>query len=132
MKRVIFIFKTLVEVCNKQNLINIIFESNEVLSKLAIILVHNRRCTMFLPDLFIYDIFINMSDACLLRMRLLKDFSYNPHQKDSRKGVSQAFNNYVDRILPFFAPPRVDSFYTLSVDKNRHFLPPPSSCPRSY
>ena len=29
--------------------------------------------------------------------------------------------------------PCVDSFYTLSVDKNRHFLTPsPSSCPRSY
>jgi hypothetical protein len=28
----------------------------------------------------------------------------------------------MDRILPFFAPPLpcVDSFYTLSVDKNRH------------
>ena len=41
----------------------------------------------------------------------------------------------MDRILPFFDPPPcVDSFYTLSVDKNRHFLTPshPSSCPRSY
>ena len=28
-------------------------------------------------------------------------------------------------------PTCVDSFYTLSVDKNRHFLTP-SSCPRSY
>ena len=28
-------------------------------------------------------------------------------------------------------PPCVDSIYTLSVDKNRHFWPPPS-CPRSY
>ena len=39
----------------------------------------------------------------------------------------EAFNNYVDRILPFFYPPPpcVDSFYTLSVDKNRHFLTPP-------
>ena len=39
-----------------------------------------------------------------------------------------AFNNYVDRILPFFdpnPPPCVDSFYTLSGDKNRHFLTPP-------
>ena len=37
-----------------------------------------------------------------------------------------AFNNYVDRILPLFDPlsPCVDSFYTLSVDKNRHFLTP--------
>ena len=36
-----------------------------------------------------------------------------------------AFNNYVDRILPFFAPPPcVDNFYTLSVDKSRHFLTP--------
>ena len=34
-----------------------------------------------------------------------------------------AFNNYVDRILPFFdSPPCVDSFYTLSVDKKRHYL----------
>ena len=35
----------------------------------------------------------------------------------------------------FLTPlPCVDSFYTLSVDKNRHFLTPshPSSCPRSY
>ena len=37
----------------------------------------------------------------------------------------------------FFAPPPppcVDSFYTLSVDKDGHSLttPPPSSCPRSY
>ena len=37
-----------------------------------------------------------------------------------------AFNYYVDRILPFFDPPPscVDSFYTLSVDKKRHFLTP--------
>ena len=38
-----------------------------------------------------------------------------------------SFNNYVDRILPFFDPPPpscVDSFYTLSVDKNGHFLTP--------
>ena len=34
------------------------------------------------------------------------------------------FNNYVDRILLFFdpRPPCVDSFYTLSVNKNRHFV----------
>ena len=34
--------------------------------------------------------------------------------------------------MPFFDT-CVDSFYTLSVNKNRHFLtpPPPSSCPRS-
>ena len=43
-----------------------------------------------------------------------------------------ALSNYVDRNLPFFDPPPpcVDSFYTLSVDKNRHFLTP-SSCPRT-
>ena len=37
-----------------------------------------------------------------------------------------SFNIYVDRILPFFDPPPpcVDSFYTLSVDKNRHILTP--------
>ena len=37
-----------------------------------------------------------------------------------------AFNNYVERILSFFDPPPpcVNSFYTLSVDKNRHFLTP--------
>ena len=75
-------FQTLVKVCNKQNLMNIIFESNEALSKLAII-----SRFMFLPELFIYDIFINMVDACLLYVSLLKDFPYNPHQKDIRKGV---------------------------------------------
>ena len=34
-----------------------------------------------------------------------------------------AFNNYVDRILPFFDPPPpcMDSFYSLNVHKNRHF-----------
>ena len=35
-----------------------------------------------------------------------------------------AFNNYVDRILPFWPPPCVDSFFTLSVDENKHFLTP--------
>ena len=30
----------------------------------------------------------------------------------------------MDRILPFFDPLIVDSFYTVSVDKNRHFLTP--------
>ena len=35
-----------------------------------------------------------------------------------------AFNNYVDRILPFYASSCVDSFYTLTVDKNRHFSTP--------
>ena len=41
---------------------------------------------------------------------------------------------YVDRILSFFAPPPlcVDSFHTLSVDKNRHFLTPSSSSLSSY
>ena len=39
-----------------------------------------------------------------------------------RKG---AFNNNVDRILTFFDPtPCVDSFYTLSMDKNSQFLTP--------
>ena len=40
--------------------------------------------------------------------------------------VHSTFNNYVDRILPFSDPPTsfMDSFYTLSVDKNRHFLTP--------
>ena len=65
------------------------------------------------------------------------------------------FNNYVDRILPFFdsfslrgqflypergknshfwtiPPPCVDSFYTLSVYKNSHFWNPSSSCPHIY
>ena len=40
-------------------------------------------------------------------------------EKNRSKG---AFNNYVDRILPLFDPPPcVDSFYTLIVDKNKHF-----------
>ena len=34
-----------------------------------------------------------------------------------------AFNNYVDRILPFIDPPScVDSFCILSADKNKHFV----------
>ena len=40
---------------------------------------------------------------------------------------------YVDRIMQFYGPPppsRVDCFYMLSVDKNRHFLTPLPSCPR--
>ena len=32
-------------------------------------------------------------------------------------GIKGSFNNYVDRILL----PCVDSFYTLSMDKNKHF-----------
>ena len=36
-----------------------------------------------------------------------------------------AFNNYVDRFLPFFTLPCVDSFYTLSVDKQTYFDPLP-------
>ena len=37
-----------------------------------------------------------------------------------------SFNNYVDRTLPSFDPPPcVDSFYILSMDKNRHFCPLP-------
>ena len=48
-----------------------------------------------------------------------------------------AFNNYVDRILPFFdpTPSSVNSFYTMSVEKQTFFdplRPTPSSCPRSY
>ena len=46
-----------------------------------------------------------------------------------------SFNNYVDKILPFFDPPPcLDSFDTLSKDTNRHFLTFSShpSCPRSY
>ena len=46
-----------------------------------------------------------------------------------------AFNNYVDRFLPFFEPPLlcVDSFFTLSMGKNRHFLTPsPLTFPGSY
>jgi hypothetical protein len=32
------------------------------------------------------------------------------------------FYNYMARILPFLTPPPCeDSFYTLSVDKNKHF-----------
>ena len=39
------------------------------------------------------------------------------------KGHKGAFNNYVDRFLPFFDPPPLrENFYTLSVDKNRNFL----------
>ena len=41
------------------------------------------------------------------------------------QGLGGAFNTYVDRILPFLTPSLcVDSFYTLSVDKNRRFLTP--------
>ena len=46
-----------------------------------------------------------------------------------------SFNNYVDSILPFFDThsPCVDSFYTLSMDKNRLLDPLlPSTCPCSY
>ena len=35
-----------------------------------------------------------------------------------------AFNNYLDRILAFLTLKCADSFYTLSVDKNGHFLTP--------
>ena len=36
-----------------------------------------------------------------------------------------AFNNYVEKILALFDPPPcADSFYIVSVDKNRHFLTP--------
>ena len=48
-------------------------------------------------------------------------------------GVSQQLRR--QNFAPFFdpSPPCVDSYYTLSVDKNRHFLTPfPSSCPSSY
>ena len=50
-------------------------------------------------------------------LELLLTFQAKPDLKG-------AFNNYVDRILPFFDPPPlcVDSFHTLSVDKNRYFL----------
>ena len=47
--------------------------------------------------------------------------------------IRGSFNKYLDIILPFLPPFCEDSFYTLIVDKNRHFLTPsPSSCPRSY
>ena len=46
-------------------------------------------------------------------------------------GIQQLRGQTFAIFLP--PPPCVDSFYTLSVDKNRHFWPPPpSSCPRSY
>ena len=39
--------------------------------------------------------------------------------------LQRSFNNYVNRILPFLTPsPCLESFYTLSVDKNRHCLTP--------
>ena len=39
--------------------------------------------------------------------------------------IKGSFNNYVDIILPFLTSPLcMDSFYTLSVDKNRLFWPP--------
>ena len=41
-----------------------------------------------------------------------------------------ALSNYVDRNLPFFDPPLcVDSFYTLSVDKNRNIWTPSALLP---
>ena len=41
------------------------------------------------------------------------------------KYAKGSFNNYMDRILPFFdLSPCVDIFYALSVDKNRHFFYP--------
>ena len=46
--------------------------------------------------------------------------------KPTRLPCSGSFNNYVDWILP----PLRGNFYSLSVDKNRHFLT--SSPPRSY
>ena len=68
---------------------------------------------MFLPDLFIYDIFINMSDACLLHMRLLKDLSYNPHQKDSKKGVLLRYNALFYLITYFVVRLIGDASYCL-------------------
>ena len=59
----------------------------------------------------------------------------SPHYTQSSNHAMQAtllistkgsFNNCVDKSLPFFDPPPPcqDGFYTLSVDKNRHFLTP--------
>ena len=63
--------------------------------------------------------------------------------EDSEEGTFFSFSNIIrghstttwTEFCHFFPPPPcVASFYTLSVDKNRHFLTPspPSSCPRSY
>ena len=45
-----------------------------------------------------------------------------------------SFNNYVDRILPFFDPPplRGQFLYPERGQKQTFFDPLPSSCPRSY
>ena len=50
--------------------------------------------------------------------------NFKPHFLRFAKG---SFNNYVDRILPFFGPPP-----PLREQKQTFLTPSPSSCPRSY
>ena len=63
-----------------------------------------------------------------LRRPISCDYCRDAKQETCMTLVKGAFNNYMDRIMSFFSPPPpppcVDSFYTLSVDKNRHFLTP--------
>ena len=64
--------------------------------------------------------------ARLFKGRLISEHHCNQEFIIYGKG---AFNNYVDRILPFFdpvppPPPCVDSFYILSVAKTENFDPP--------
>ena len=65
--------------------------------------------------------------AKILNMDIFEQSEDNLEMNEEDKG---SFNNYLDIILPFFDPPtspgspRMDSFYTLSVDKHRYFLTP--------
>ena len=62
-----------------------------------------------------------------------------PWNKQTNKHFCQSISGHSTttwtEFCHFWPPPpewTVLSFYTLIVDKNRHFLIPPSSCPRSY
>ena len=89
-------------------------------AKLALLLFYWVALTRFCMIAF--------SSKISLNRFITANFSVLSRGKMGGKLIKGSFNKYVDRILPFFDPPPlpyVDTFYTLSVDKNRHFWPLP-------
>ena len=70
------------------------------------------------------DKHMNWIDICVSP---IPSFSFHSTEILAALNISKgSFNNYVDKFLPFSAPtPLRGPFFTLSVDKDRHFLPPP-------
>ena len=113
------------------------------LSNLFSIFKSNFRSRFFVIDVFWRNLLMDSPVKCakvygkrvVILMKVYKTRKLSENQEDWKVLFSMCVNTFFSSLggIPqlrgqnsaIFSPPSVDSFYTLSVDKNRLFWPPP-------